>query len=109
LEFQIIQVIRDQLSVGTPKIQRLELKIISKHIGTIVRSALIGVGIGACRIGEDIAAWVSYGAAKPQTPGSGKGEYAGAISCETAITLVSVEIIRSSRYSGSPPRPCFSG
>jgi putative tricarboxylic transport membrane protein len=87
---QIIQVIKDQLSVGeAKKFQRVlpELKIISKHITTIVRSALIGVGIGAVPgIGEDIAAWVSYGAAKKASKhpeNFGKGEYAGVISCET--------------------------
>jgi putative tricarboxylic transport membrane protein len=87
---QIIQVIKDQLSVGeAKKFQRVlpELKIIFKHIKTIVRSALIGVGIGAVPgIGEDIAAWVSYGAAKKASKhpeNFGKGEYAGIISCET--------------------------
>lgn len=87
---QIIKVIRDQLSVGeVKKFQRIfpELRIISKHIKTIVRSALIGVGIGAVPgIGEDIAAWVSYGTAKkaskhPET--FGKGAYEGVIASET--------------------------
>jgi putative tricarboxylic transport membrane protein len=65
---QIIQVIRDQFSIAeAKKFHRVfpEWKIIGKHITTIIRSALIGVGIGAVPgIGEDVAAWVSYGAAK---------------------------------------------
>jgi putative tricarboxylic transport membrane protein len=87
---QIIQVIRDQLSVGEAKqFQRVlpELRIIVKHLKTIIRSALIGVGIGAIPgIGEDIAAWVSYGTAKKASKNPdmfGKGAYEGVIACET--------------------------
>ncbi|MBM4338408.1 MAG: transporter [Deltaproteobacteria bacterium] len=88
---QIIQVIRDQLSVGeAKKFQRVvpELRIIVRRIKTIVRSALIGVGIGAVPgIGEDIAAWVSYGTAKKASKNPeafGKGAYEGVIASETA-------------------------
>lgn len=87
---QIIQVIRDQLAVGEAKrFQRVlpELRIIARHIKTIVRSALIGVGIGAIPgIGEDIAAWVSYGTAKKSSKNPemfGKGAYEGVIASET--------------------------
>jgi putative tricarboxylic transport membrane protein len=116
---QIIQVIRDQLSVGeAKKFQRVlpELKIISKHITSIVRSALIGVGIGAVPgIGEDIAAWVSYGAAKKASKHPerfGKGEYEGVIASETGnnaciggaiIPLLTLGI------PGSPPAAMLLG
>lgn len=88
---QIIQVIRDQLSVGeAKKFQRVlpEFGIILRRIKTIIRSALIGVGIGAVPgIGEDIAAWVSYGTAKKASKHPemfGKGAYEGVIASETA-------------------------
>jgi putative tricarboxylic transport membrane protein len=116
---QIIQVIRDRLSVGeAKKFQRVlpELKIILRRIPLIVRSALIGVGIGAVPgIGEDIAAWVSYGTAKkaskhPET--FGKGAYEGVIASETAnnaciggaiIPLLTLGI------PGSPPAAMLLG
>jgi len=88
---QIIQVIKDKITVGeAKKFKRVfpEFKTIIRHGPDILRSALIGVGIGAVPgIGEDIAAWVSYGVAKnsskhPET--FGKGEYAAVISTETA-------------------------
>lgn len=116
---QIIQVIRDRLSVGEAKrFQRVlpELKIIVKHIPTIVRSALIGVGIGAIPgIGEDVAAWISYGAAKKASKhpeNFGKGAYEGVISCETGnnaciggaiIPLLTLGI------PGSPPAAMLLG
>jgi len=88
---QIIQVLKDKITVGkTTEFKRVlpELKTIIKHIPDIVRSALIGVGIGAVPgIGEDIAAWVSYGVAKNSSKHPerfGKGEYVAVISTETA-------------------------
>ena len=88
---QIIQVLKDRMSVGEAKrFQRIlpEMRDIVHNVPSIVRSALIGVGIGAVPgIGEDIAAWVSYGTAKnsskhPDT--FGKGEIQGVIASETA-------------------------
>ena len=116
---QIISVLKDRLSVGeAKKFQRVlpEFKIIVKHIPDIIRSALIGVGIGAVPgIGEDIAGWVSYGTAKnsskhPETFGT--GEYTGVISAETAnnsciggalIPLLTLGI------PGSPPAAMLLG
>jgi putative tricarboxylic transport membrane protein len=53
-----------------------------------VRSALIGVGVGCVPgIGEDIAAWVSYGAAKNTSKhpeNFGKGEITAVLSTEVA-------------------------
>ena len=87
-----------------------------KNARHIVRSAAIGIGIGAVPgVGEDIAGWVSYGTAKstsrhPET--FGKGEPAGLISAETAnnaciggalIPLVTLGI------PGSPPAVMLLG
>lgn len=88
---QIIKVLRDRLSMGKPaEVRRIlpEFRTIARNIKHIVRSSLIGVGIGAVPgVGEDIAGWVSYGAAKntskhPETFGT--GEPAGLVSSETA-------------------------
>lgn len=116
---QIIQVIRDKLSVGEAKtFQRVlpEWGIIFRNIKTIVRSALIGVGIGAVPgVGEDVAAWVSYGTAKKVSKNPenfGKGVYEGVIACETAnnaciggaiIPLLTLGI------PGSPPAAMLLG
>jgi putative tricarboxylic transport membrane protein len=88
---QIIQVLRDKFR---PK-QAQKFKRIMPEFGTIlrslkhiVRSALIGVGIGSVPgIGEDIAGWVSYGAAKNSSDHPeefGKGSYTAIVSTETA-------------------------
>lgn len=82
----------------------------------IVRSAAIGIGIGAVPgVGEDIAGWVSYGTAKSTSRHPerfGKGEPAGLISAETAnnaciggalIPLVTLGI------PGSPPAVMLLG
>ncbi len=93
-----------------------ELGTLVKNIRHIVRSAAIGIGIGAVPgVGEDIAGWVSYGAAKstsrhPETFGT--GEPAGLVSAETAnnaciggalIPLVTLGI------PGSPPAVMLLG
>jgi len=90
--------------------------VIGSNIKHIVRSALIGVGIGSVPgIGEDIAAWVSYGTAKstskhPELYGTGYEE--GIIATEVAnnaciggamIPLLSMGI------PGSPPAAMLLG
>jgi hypothetical protein len=87
-----------------------------RNLPAIIRSALIGVGIGAVPgIGEDIAGWVSYGTAKntskhPET--FGKGELKGVLASETAnnacvggamIPLLNLGI------PGSPPAAMLLG
>ncbi len=88
---QIIQVLKDRFNpVEAQKFQRIlpEFRTIARNLKHIIRSALIGVGIGAVPgIGEDIAGWVSYGAAKnssahPERFGHGAEE--AVISTETA-------------------------
>ncbi|MEE4379149.1 MAG: tripartite tricarboxylate transporter permease [Candidatus Competibacteraceae bacterium] len=88
---QIIKVLRDKLALTQPKkFQRIlpEFRTVVRNIKHIVRSAMIGVGIGAVPgVGEDIAGWVSYGTAKntSKNPDNfGKGEPAGIVSSETA-------------------------
>jgi putative tricarboxylic transport membrane protein len=116
---QIIEVLRDKQTV--PKFVKLDKVLpsfgtILHNLKHIVRSALIGVGIGAIPgIGEDIAAWVSYGATKkaskyPEKFGTGYEE--GIIASETAnnaciggamIPLLSMGI------PGSPPAAMLLG
>jgi putative tricarboxylic transport membrane protein len=116
---QIIQVLRDRFQIGkAQRVQRIlpEIGTIIRNIPAIIRSALIGVGIGAVPgIGEDIAAWVSYGTAKntsnhPET--FGKGELQGVLASETAnnacvggaqIPLLNLGI------PGSPPAAMLLG
>jgi len=116
---QIIQVLKDQFQIGeTQKFQRIlpEFGTIVRNIPKIVRSALIGVGIGAVPgIGEDIAAWVSYGAAKNASKHPerfGTGEYTAVLSTEVAnnacvggamIPLLNLGI------PGSPPAAMLLG
>ena len=116
---QIIQVLRGRLQVGdVQKLQRIipEFKTIVRNIPKVVRSALIGVGVGCVPgIGEDIAAWVSYGAAKntSKSPENfGKGEITAVLSTEVAnnacvggaiIPLLNLGI------PGSPPAAMLLG
>lgn len=116
---QIIQVLKDRTITAEPtKLDRVlpSFREIGRNIKHILRSALIGVGIGAVPgIGEDIAAWVSYGTAKkaskhPEKFGTGCDE--GIIAPETAnnaciggamIPLLSMGI------PGSPPAAMLLG
>jgi putative tricarboxylic transport membrane protein len=116
---QIIQVLKEQFQIGeAQKLQRIlpEFGTIVRNIPRIIRSALIGVGIGSVPgIGEDIAAWVSYGAAKntskhPET--FGKGEIKAVLCTEVAnnacvggamIPLLNLGI------PGSPPAAMLLG
>ncbi len=116
---QIIQTIRDNLKIGKTQAFRKilpDFKTIGRNVPSIIRSSLIGVGIGAVPgIGEDIAGWVSYGAAKkasrhPEEFGNGSVE--AVISTETAnnsciggamIPLLNLGI------PGSPPAAMLLG
>jgi putative tricarboxylic transport membrane protein len=116
---QIIEVLRSKTQMAkAKKLQRIlpEIGTVIRNIPVIIRSALIGVGIGAVPgIGEDIAGWVSYGTAKntskhPET--FGKGELKGLLASETAnnacvggamIPLLNLGI------PGSPPAAMLLG
>lgn len=116
---QIIQVLRDKFEPKqAAKLDRIvpEFRTIGKNFKHIIRSALIGVGIGAVPgIGEDIAGWVSYGAAKNSSKHPeefGKGAYEAVVSTETAnnaciggamIPLLSLGV------PGSPPAAMLLG
>lgn len=116
---QIIQVLKDRFQIGeAQKFKRIlpEFGTIIRNFTNIVRSSLIGVGIGSVPgVGEDIAGWVSYGAAKNSSKNPenfGKGEYAAVVSTETAnnaciggamIPLLNLGI------PGSPPAAMLLG
>ena len=116
---QIIQVLKDRFQIGeTQKFQRIlpEFGTIIRNVPRIIRSALIGVGIGSVPgIGEDIAAWVSYGTAKNTSKHPerfGKGEITAVLSTEVAnnacvggamIPLLNLGI------PGSPPAAMLLG
>ena len=116
---QIIKVIGHRLGASTPlALGRIlpEFRTITRHFHHILRSAGLGVFIGAVPgIGEDIAGWVSYGVAKntsrhPETFGT--GEVAAVVSTECAnnaciggalIPLLTLGI------PGSPPAAMLLG
>lgn len=116
---QIMQTLRDNMKYGDmAKVDRIvpEFKTVRKNFVNIVRSALIGVGIGAVPgIGEDIAGWVSYGTAKRTSPRGhefGTGVEEAVVATETAnnaciggamIPLLSLGI------PGSPPAAMLLG
>ena len=118
---QIIRVLSERQALAkTPKLSRIlpEWSAITRNIKHIFRSSTIGVGIGAVPgIGEDIAGWVSYSAAKnTSTPEQqaefGKGSETGIVSSETAnnaciggalIPLLTLGI------PGSPPAAMLLG
>jgi putative tricarboxylic transport membrane protein len=116
---QIMQTLRDDFKYGemaeVGKILPSWGKI-ARNFKNIIRSALIGVGIGAVPgIGEDIAGWVSYGAAKKMSKNGdkfGTGMEEAVIATETAnnaciggamIPLLSLGV------PGSPPAAMLLG
>ncbi|RAH97231.1 transporter [Acuticoccus sediminis] len=116
---QIISTLASRAPLAVTQVQGRvvpALGTLLKNSRHIVRSAAIGIGIGAVPgVGEDIAGWVSYGTAKstsrhPETFGT--GEPAGLVSAETAnnaciggalIPLVTLGI------PGSPPAVMLLG
>ena len=92
------------------------LKMVKKYFRTILRSGLIGVGIGSIPgVGEDIAAWMSYDRAKKASKEKerfGNGSYEGVIASETGnnaciggaiIPLITLAV------PGSPPAAVLLG
>ena len=95
---------------------KVRLKEILVHWWVAIRAGLIGVGIGIIPgVGEDVAAWVSYGVAKKASKHPeeyGKGSIEGLVAAETAdnaciggaiIPLLSLGI------PGSPPAAVLLG
>ena len=62
------------------------VRLVCSKLRLVIQSALIGIGIGALPgVGEDVAAWVAYGAAKKTSKEPekfGTGSYEGAIAPE---------------------------
>lgn len=116
---QIIKTLREKAPLGVLQdIGRVvpDFRTIAGNLRHIVRSGLIGVGIGAVPgVGEDIAGWVSYGAAKNGSPHPetfGKGEPAGLISAETANNACiggSLIPLTTLGIPGSPPAVMLLG
>lgn len=86
------------------------LSIISQHGVQLVRSALIGVGVGIIPgVGEDVGGWLSYWASKSTSKNPdnfGKGEPAGIISAETGNNACiggAIIPVLSLAVPGSPP------
>ncbi len=116
---QIIRVLREKLTLTKPKkLKRIlpEFRTIVRNLKHIVRSSMIGVGIGSVPgVGEDVAGWVSYGTAKnlsKKPEEFGKGSYEGVVASETAnnaciggalIPLITLGI------PGSPPAAMLLG
>jgi putative tricarboxylic transport membrane protein len=63
------------------------IKLMGKNIIAVIRSAIIGVGVGIIPgVGEDVGGWLSYWASKSQSKNKesfGKGNVLGVISAET--------------------------
>jgi len=115
---QVIESLSSEQDVLVAKLDRAKTKLseILQHWKVALRSGLIGVGIGVIPgIGEDVAAWVSYGVAKKASkhPAEyGKGSIEGLVAAETAdnsciggaiIPLLSLGI------PGSPPAAVLLG
>lgn len=115
---QVIESLSSEQDVLVAKLDKSKTKLMEvlRHWKVALRSGLIGVGIGVIPgIGEDVAAWVSYGAAKKASKHPeeyGKGSIEGLVAAETAdnsciggaiIPLLSLGI------PGSPPAAVLLG
>lgn len=101
---------------GDKKMKISVLGMVKTNLGNIVRSGLIGTGVGAIPgVGEDVAAWLSYDTARRSSKKPeefGKGSFEGIIASECAnnaaiggalIPLLSLAI------PGSPPSAVLLG
>lgn len=107
----------DSADVSSEKKMKVSvLGMVKTNLGNIVRSGLIGTGIGAIPgVGEDVAAWLSYDTARRSSKKPeefGKGSFEGIIASECAnnaaiggalIPLLSLAI------PGSPPSAVLLG
>ena len=115
---QIIDALKSQQDIIVASIQKasFSFKTVFKNLWWTIRAGLIGVGIGVIPgVGEDVAAWVAYGAAKKASKHPeefGKGSFEGLVACETSnnacvggalIPLLSLGI------PGSPPAAVLLG
>jgi len=115
---QVVEALMSEQDVLVATLDKTKVKIreILMHWWTALRAGLIGVGIGIIPgVGEDVAAWVSYGVAKKASKHPeeyGKGSIEGLVAAETAdnaciggaiIPLLSLGI------PGSPPAAVLLG
>lgn len=92
------------------------IRLVYGKLRLVVQSALIGIGIGALPgVGEDVAAWVAYGAAKKTSKEPekfGTGSYEGAIAPEVgnnaAIGGAMIPMLTLA-VPGSPPAAVLLG
>lgn len=92
------------------------LQMMVRNIGLIIRSSLIGVGVGALPgVGENVAAWLAYDNAKRTSKNGsnfGKGEYEGVIAPEVANNAAiggAIIPTLSLAIPGSPPTAVLLG
>jgi len=115
---QVVSSLSSEREVLVAALDKTKTKLVEvlRHWKVALRSGLIGVGIGVVPgIGEDVAAWVSYGVAKKASKHPeeyGKGSIEGLVAAETAdnsciggalIPLLSLGI------PGSPPAAVLLG
>lgn len=98
------------------RVKESQLKLVIKNLRVVIQSSLIGVGIGALPgVGEDVAAWVSYDAAKRTSKNKelyGTGHPEGAIAPEVgnnaAIGGALIPMLTLA-VPGSPPAAVLLG
>jgi len=115
---QVVSSLSSEQEVLVAALDKSKTKLMEvlRHWKVALRSGIIGVGIGVVPgIGEDVAAWVSYGVAKKASKHPeeyGKGSIEGLVAAETAdnsciggalIPLLSLGI------PGSPPAAVLLG
>lgn len=117
---QIIRAMRDhdqsQARITKLNSMRPDWKFLAKCKGLILRSSLIGVGIGTIPgVGEDVAAWAAYDAAKraDKDPASfGEGNMRGVIAPEVAANACiggAIIPVLTLAVPGSPPAAMLLG
>lgn len=117
---QIARVLRDwdtqRSNIAAVGRLRPDWKGLFRKRVTVARSGLIGVGVGAIPgVGEDIAAWSSYDAAKKFSKDGekfGKGEMEGVVAAETANNACiggAIIPVLTLGVPGSPPAAMLLG
>lgn len=92
------------------------MRVIRTNLKTILRSGLIGVGVGSIPgVGEDVACWLSYDQAKKSSDHPekfGTGIYEGIIACETGNNACiggAIIPLLTLGVPGSPPAAVLLG
>ena len=120
---QILNTLKDPnaefkiMEAGKLRLKDMQIfAVIRKNIFTILRSGLIGVGVGSIPgVGEDIASWLSYDRAKKASKKPeefGNGSYEGIIASETGNNACiggSIIPLLSLGVPGSPPAAVLLG